>query len=478
MSHDDENQTFTDVAALRRSSLASFREDAGAYFARHPEMHSLVLAVSQYFADEAGDAVHEHVFAFPTAEPSWPHRCTYDEPAADGSRCSSCDYEGVPHGHLDSNSEGVLAWSAFCAEWGGGEGDPSLADPVAVARRASDGGVEVELVHEVVRPWLDSNHVGEERDSDFWDEETPPAKPEPARAAWTTKERALLDAVYAHPRDDGPRRVLVDHWLEQGDVRGEFGALSFTPPASSEVRARRDELAAVHGRTWLGPLQPAIPVGGATFARGPFPSAVVLSLGEAEDSGIDVEAVMAAEDWAAIEAIRYAGRLQPFAPTMRGLTTITGVTESGLLALAQSGLAAPIHTLGVVERPRPGSWSHALDGVRTLLIERAGEGLVDFPKLPGWKALQAVEAWFALEGDDNAAWSDERAATALKLLGPKLPAGASLAVGYHFANGARGGVVAVLRAGQPRVTLERRRFASAEAATNAEAQLTRARLLA
>jgi hypothetical protein len=133
--------------------------------------------------------------------------------------------------------------------------------------------------------------------------------------------------------------------------------------------------------------------------------------------------------------------------------------------------------LGLVERPRPGSWSRALDGVRTLLMERADEGLADLPRLPGWRALRAVEVWFALEGDDTAAWSDERATMALTLLAPKLGAGTSLAVGYHFANGARGGVVAVLPAGGERVTLEDRRFAGAEARTNAEVQLAQAGFL-
>jgi hypothetical protein len=456
---------FTDVAALRASSLAKFRASAADFFAKNAEMHSLVLAVSQFFADEAGDAVHELVYAFPTPEPWWPHRCDSETGPADGSRCGSCDYQRVPRGALDENTDGVLAWSAFCTEWGGGEGDPSLADPVAIARRAADGtGVEVELVHEVVRPWLDSNRVGESRDADFWREAARAPAPEPVRPAWSSQERALLDAVYANPRDDGPRRVLVDLWLEQGDVRGEFGALSFAPPASLEARARRAALEAAHGRRWLGPLQPLVPVGGVSFARGPFPARVLLSLGHGDE-------LDPLEDWAVVDALRFANEHHSFASTMTGLTELTGLSERGLFALKGSALRAPLRTLGLVSVPRPEAWSPVLSGVRALRLERAEGELSGLTRLPGWGALETIEVWFALEGEGAPAWTDARAARALKTLGPKLPPGASLAVGYLFANGARGGVVAVQRAGTTEVVLEARRFAGAEARANAEARL-------
>jgi len=235
------DEQFTDVLAMRHASLNQFRERAATYFQQRPDAQSIVMGVSQYFADEAGDAVHEQFVAFSTREPTWPHHCTYDEgPSEDGGWCSSCDPRednggpSLPWPTLDSNSDAVTAWSALCTEWGGGEGESALIDPVAIARRADDGGVDLELVHQVVRPWLDDNRAAEARDEEQWDDQPRPPKPEPRRAPWSTEERSLFEGVLAAPRDDGPRKVLVDYWLERGDVRGEFGALSFAPPAVVE----------------------------------------------------------------------------------------------------------------------------------------------------------------------------------------------------------------------------------------------------
>ena len=81
-------------------------------------------------------------------------------------------------------------------------------------------------------------------------EEPPlPDRPEPTPKPWTPEEAAMIERLYAAPDDDGLRRVLVDHWLEKGDPRGEFGALSF------------DGKAVTADRAWLGPLILAIPDG-------------------------------------------------------------------------------------------------------------------------------------------------------------------------------------------------------------------------
>jgi hypothetical protein len=460
-------QTFTDIAALRARSLEAFARDAKHYLDARPDMHSLVLAVSQYFADEAGDAVHEHVSAYATRDPNWPHQCTHEDARPGASRCRSCD-DGLSYGELDSNTEAVHAWSACCSEWGGGEGESALVDPIAIARRGAEGRVELELVYEVVRPWLDNDRVAQERDEESWEEPADPPKPEPTRAPWTAQERPLLDAVYAQPLEAGPRRVLVDHWLERGDVRGEFGALSFDAPPTAEARARRDELARLHGREWVGPLQPVIPLWGASFARGPFPSRVVAWFDDVEGA----EQLATLEDWAVVEALRVATELQLFSPAMRGLTELTGVTERGLFALQRSGLVAPIRTLGLVERPVPAAFSPTLDGVETLLIERAGSDLAGYVALPCWPKLKRVEVWFSLEDPvQSPAWADDRATEALRVLGPKLPPGATLTVGYLLGNGARGGVVALRAAGSAEVTLESRLFSGDDARRRAEERL-------
>ncbi len=458
---------YTEVVALRARSLASFEQVAAKCLEANPRLQSVVLGVSQYFADEAADAVHESLFAFPDREPDWPHRCTYEAPVPGESRCNRCD-ASLGYGELDSNTEAVFAWSAFCAEWGGGEGDSALVDPIAIARRGAGGTVEFELVFGLVRPWLDNDRVAQTRDEETWDETDPP-KPEPVRPPWADDERPLLDAVYARPLDPGPRRVLVDHWLERGDVRGEFGALSFDEPATPEARARRDELARLHGRSWVGPLQPVVSLWGARFARGPFPSRVVAWFDDVEDA----ERLAGLEDWAVVEALHVASSEQLFSKAMRGLTELTGVNEAGLFALQRSGLSAPIRTLGLrgaVTSSMP--WSPTLEGVETLLIERAGSDLAGSVALPCWPKLKSVEVWFALEDPmQSPAWGDDRATEALRVLGPKLPPGATLTVGYLLGNGARGGVVAIRAAGSAEVTLESRLFSGDDARSRAEERL-------
>jgi hypothetical protein len=173
-----------------------------------------------------------------------------------------------------------------------------------------------------------------------------------------------------------------------------------------------------------------------------------------------------------VEALRVATELQLFSPAMRGLTELTGVTERGLFALQRSGLVAPIRTLGLVERPVPAAFSPTLDGVETLLIERAGSDLAGYVALPCWPKLKRVEVWFSLEDPvQSPAWADDRATEALRVLGPKLPPGATLTVGYLLGNGARGGVVALRAAGSAEVTLESRLFSGDDARRRAEERL-------
>jgi len=457
-----------DVQALRRESLDTFKAGAKRYFAAHPECGSMVLGVSQYWADEAGDAVHEAVFAFPAKEPWWPHRCTYEGPAADGSRCSSCDYEGMPATALDSNSTSVYAWAAFCAEYGGGEGHPSLADPVAIARRGEGGEVELELVHQVVRPWMDDNTVAERRgEDDEPEEQTPRARPEPVRPPWTAEERPLIDAILANPGDDAPRRVIVDYWLEKGDVRGELGATSFDgPPRYVEE----------HGRTWLGPLQPFITLGAARFGRGPFVRSALVSM-PVKRARVDVE------DWAFLEEIRFAGgdgeheAEHPVSRHMRGLRRVYGVEEQTIEKMTKARLVAPIDTVGLAGTVSPQVWSAcpAFAAVKHLVCEGTPADAATLPRLPVWSRLESVEVWLPDLGSEAdaapEAWADGRGVEVIRALRPQLAPGARLVVGYQLANGAHAGVVAVAKAGS--ATLEDRLFAGPEARANASQVLKR-----
>lgn len=457
-----------DVQALRRTSLEGFRKDAKAHFATHAEVQSMVLAVSQYFADEAGDAVHEHVYAFPSRELWWPHRCadTEAEPG-DGAKCSGCEWEDMPCGTLDSNTDAVHAWSAFCSEWGGGEGDPSLGAPVAIARRAEDGEVDLELVHELVRPWMDTNAVGSLREEDGWGEEPVPPAPEPTRAPWTPDERKLFDAVLANPLDDGPRRVLVDFWLEKGDVRGEFGALSFEAPRTLEALRRRDALADELGRAWLGPLQPFITLGAARFGRGPFVRAAAVSWNSADARPEDVE------EWALLEEISFTGDRHPVSRHMRGLRRAWGLSASTILSMTEVGLDAPLEAVGLQVPVSAGTWGKcpALRHVKHLVLD-GGDDVLELTSLPCWARLESVEVWLGSEGvgyEAPRAWSDDRGLSVIRALRPRLGAGTRLTVGYQLENGTKGGVVASVTASG--LSLEDRRFAGAEARANAEARL-------
>ncbi len=471
----DQDDQF-DLAAVRALALERFKADAAGYFAANPDMHSLVFAVSQYFSDEAYDAVHESVIAFPSRDPWWPHVCGDDDDgvgASDGSSCRNCGpYEAThrpPHGHLESNSDAVYAWSAFCSEHGGGEGEPELQDPVAIARRGADGGVELEWVARVVRPWLDTNEVVSRRDGRGWGGVPVKARPEPTRAPWAEAEQPLFEAVLAAPLDDGPRRVLVDHWLERADERGEFGALSFGSPATEALRARRDVLAARHGRAWLGPLQPFISVASAQFARGPFVSRAVVSF----RSDAEQAEAAAVADWALLDAIHFFDARQSFNTHMRGLREVTGVFAHGLASLVECGLRPPLHAVGLVEPVTRGDWLAApLGAVRRLLIDC--EEPRRFQELPVFSTLEQLEVWFTTPTDEATGfvqpWSDERGLMAFDLFLPLMRPGASVSVGYALPNGAHAGVVTTVTVGGG-VRVERRMFTSERAVKNAQSRL-------
>ena len=85
-----------------------------------------------------------------------------------------------------------------------------------------------------------------------------------------TSSDALYAAVYADPKADGPRGVLSDHLLEQGDPRGEFIALQLEKQRRplSALGARREKgLLHAHRAAWLGPLMNLL-VGEEKWERG------------------------------------------------------------------------------------------------------------------------------------------------------------------------------------------------------------------
>jgi|GEM_PF-2925729 len=299
---------YLDIPGLRAIDEKHFLEAAKKKFDADPRVQSIVLAVAQYFADEAGDAVHTLGVLYPTREPTWPHRCPEENEvaAADGSQCDRCLREWNAFGQLDSNLDAVYAYSAYCGEYGGGEGESWLHDPILVARRELDGGVSLEHVGRIVRPWMDFPNAFVDREDDGGEDARPP-KPEPAVVPWTAEEAPMVEKIYAAPWDDAPRRVLVDHWLERSDPRGAFGALSFGPKPPRDF-----------DRAWLGPLTAVVGYGGAEFARGPFAHRVSACF-------LDVERLKAHvghREWSTVSSLRFAIGPVGFSPAMAGLTEV------------------------------------------------------------------------------------------------------------------------------------------------------------
>jgi hypothetical protein len=276
-------------------------------FARFPEVRSILLGVSQYWADEANDAVHaDSVFAT-TETPHWPHLhyMEWDNlgPRPDGYHdfCSSCGQrEERAYPPWSDSWDAIPGFEMFCHEEGSQESDDNFnAMPFALLRRASDGDVDVEIVGRVLRGWLDR--------ADEW--VTPVMHDE--------RLAALYHQVYAHLDDDGPRHVLADELLQRGEPLGEYLSLVLAREPTRDMRARADALLATHQRAWMGGLWRVVPVAACHFARG-FPTRVAAHYDE-----LALNESWSTEAWRTVEALHllpgcWKGGL-PEAPGLREL---------------------------------------------------------------------------------------------------------------------------------------------------------------
>jgi uncharacterized protein (TIGR02996 family) len=119
---------------------------------------------------------------------------------------------------------------------------------------------------------------------------------------------ALFAAVYANPRDDGPRSVLADALLERGDPRGELIAKQLAAP-TWDIQRACNRLVRDHGTAWA-PRALYLPTivwsrGFATAGRlerldrqGPDLS----TLREVDASGLDARPPLDAPWFAAVES--------------------------------------------------------------------------------------------------------------------------------------------------------------------------------
>jgi uncharacterized protein (TIGR02996 family) len=303
-------------AQYRHDLVQSLVKSAHKTFAKHEDVNSLVLSVAQYWNDEAEDEVHLHLTYSNRSTPLFSHRCRW-EPTDEPDFCSYC-HKGLPSAYDLRLSEGeaglIESMEPYCLE--GAHQEMSQAEaylPYAIVRR--DTGLE--LVGPPVR---------------LWGARLTRMTDEPS-----AREQELLARIYDAPDDDGPRAVLADWWLEQGDKRGELVSLQLKGQLTPAERQREAELLEEHGPTLLGRLGLAVSMDGARFRRG--------LLHEAE---VWFEPGEAASDprWATVERLHFVHHPRLF-PALRALRTVSGLSEEALQQAASGAHTYDVEDVAV-----------------------------------------------------------------------------------------------------------------------------------
>jgi len=309
--------------------LGGFMRLAKAVLTPKSGAKSVYLTCSQFFCDEASDAVHDSLVTSETY--------TLAEPTAVDS--------GASWKHLawDSNTNGPLAFAPMCNEEGWTEGridrhaddddmfaaEDQSSSPVAVVHRLPDGSLRPIWIARLQRPWLDFPDGMKDRE-DFG--EMIEFASEPPAPLLSGKEKELYAQVLADPADLGIREVLRDAWMLRGDPRGEFSALSTMTNLTDELRARAAELVLEHGRAWLGPLQAVVPQSGALFGPGPFARKLVVYAADAKA----FKKVATVPEWATVEAIEFANQsYRQVVPAMKNLRAVGPLSAKELEPLTK-----------------------------------------------------------------------------------------------------------------------------------------------
>lgn len=196
--------------------------------------------------------------------------------------------------------------------------------------------------------------------------------------------QALFAAVYADPKADGPRAVLADHLLEQGDPRGEFIALQLEKqrrPLSGNAARRERLLLQTHRAAWLGPLAKML-VGEEKWERGFLSEAWVKLNGERKGD----------PRWNTVKKINLyvADSTAPrelSGGNFRALSTLHGVFRLGLEVLLAATDRPPLEEL---EFSGPGSQSGWNKQQLTALLK-----LTSYPSLTRLKLSPALWPWEA-----------------------------------------------------------------------------------
>ncbi|MEW5740965.1 MAG: TIGR02996 domain-containing protein [Myxococcota bacterium] len=170
----------------------------------------------------------------------------------------------------------------------------------------------------------------------------------------------LFQAVYDAPADDGPRLVLADFLLEEGDPRGEFILLQFD--TSARARKRAGKLLERHRPTFLGPLREVVVVGTDVWERG-FPVAFTARL----DGSL-----AACPAWATVKRLGVAWTsLRPTELASRWMSSLQEVT------VAQPTAEPPWF------QPAPQSWYRTRLLVEDVLKSVGREALLKPRAVPG-----------------------------------------------------------------------------------------------
>lgn len=301
------------AAAVRAQVLDNFRLFARYIFANHVDVQSVMVCIAQYWNDEADDAIHSMVMTSHRRTPVWPHHCIHDDPWSLeldqtfgdlGNCCQEFYAQSLPDYFPFPERGGVIpAFEPYCSE----EHHEDGFRPYAVARRTTGDDAEVELLAVLHRPHLLADE---------------------SEGAAALDERAtalLLEAA----TELGPRHVLADYLLARGDPRGEYLALALAPALDAEGRARRDQLLAEHGATWLAPLGRVVPRDHAVFERGLLAAVSVFA---------DLDALRAVEGspgWSSVERLHFLPGSADLLPVgLRALREVGPLSSAGLAQLA------------------------------------------------------------------------------------------------------------------------------------------------
>ena len=146
-------------------------------------------------------------------------------------------------------------------------------------------------------------------------------------------ERSLSDVVIENLDDDGPRFVLADHWMEQGDPRGELVMRQLTLPGDAAVARRMMR----ERHRFLGELDRWIER--PAFSRGFLSSCTLRVHGPLVTFPIDSPL------WRTVEQLDAAGADLPIAELierMPRLTSLTGVHEERLESVRDAARRHPM----------------------------------------------------------------------------------------------------------------------------------------